>query len=483
MKNRIVSALILILAGSCASAPPEKAPANPAPTPVTERPPLNIPPVETPGTVEKPPVETPPADTLTIARQLELFRTTGNPTVARKAVENEIGLESLTLTDRAAYAGLLMAEGRQQDAKNEYLGVLKNKPEDRDSLLALAVLAGSEGNFTAQQEYLDRLLKAYPQDPEALATQGFAHLAQERLDRAESFFNRSLGVKDNPDAREGMARIKLIGEKWQDALNQTDAGLALDAQRDSLYALRSQANIGLEKLLAAEEDLNKAIALAPAYSWHYLDRARLRWRALYKADQALEDLATVLKVEPDNFFALIYRGEILESKDDAAGAYKDFVKAISIRPDYRYAYPSLAILSFQAKDWERARNYALKSWTMHAGEYAFPWIAALSSRFLGKEADAKSVLEQAFKQYANQPLIQEMCRFLITPTVSFGLDDGLAREKSPVVKHRLMFYQGVQYALMNRPQSAQALWEPVAALDLKNVPEIRMAKAFMAAPQ
>jgi len=336
-----------------------------------------------------------------------------------------------------------------------------------------------QGDTTRQQLFLDRLLKAYPRDPESLAAMGFFHYTQDRTDRALKYFNQSIQEKDNADAREGLARLSLDSQKWDDALETLDAAIALDPRRDSLFALKSRAHGGLQKFLEAEEDLNKAVELAPDNLWNLLDRARLRWRDLYKPLGSLEDLNRILIQEPENFFALVYRAEINESMDNVKEAYEDFVKAITLRPDYKYAYPSLSILSFQTQDWERAQNYALKSWRLYSGEYAFPWIAALSLRKLGRNNDAKPILEQAFKQYSSQPLIQEMCRFLLTPAVAYGLDDGLAKEKSPVVKARLKFYQGFQYQLMKQPQAAKVLWDEVSEQKLRNVPEIRMAKAFL----
>jgi len=471
MKSPFRFILILLVVSSCVSPPPASPP--PEKTPVVT--PIVV------ITPEKPlpPVVTPETDILTIGDQLRIFQETGDAAKARIAVETQIGLARLTTTDKSAYAGLLLAEGRLIQAKNEFEEVLKAKPDDKDSLISLASLSAGEGDTTKQQIYLDRLLKAYPADPQALAAMGLFHYSQDRTDRALKYFNQSLGAQDNPDAREGLARISLDEKKWEEALVQLEAGLALDPTRDTLFSLKSRAHSGLKQYLESEVDLTSAIKVSPENLWNLLDRARLRWRDLYKPEGSLEDLEKVLSLEPDNFFALVYRGEINESKDHVKAAYQDYLQVLKIRPDYKYAYPSMSILAFQSQDWERAQTYALKAWTLYSGEYAFPWIAALSLRMLNRPNDAKSILDQAYRQYGNQPLIQEMCRFLLTPTVAFGLDDGLAKEKSPVVKARLKFYQGFQYHIMKMPQASKALWDEVSQQVLRNVPEVRMAKAFL----
>lgn len=468
------SALVAVLfaAAGCVSPPPQRPPETPPPAAVPEVPP------QTP--VVRPPEKTPETqDILTIGEQLRIFEKTGDAAQARQAVENQVGLARLTATDKSAYAGLLMAEGKFDQARRTFQEVLDKKPEDKESLLALAFLAGSEGKSDLQKTYLDRLLTARPQDPDVLAAAGLFYYTQGKTSQAEDFYNRSLAAKDNADAREGLARLALDAEKWDQALNQTDAGLLLEPRRDSLHSLRSRAHAGLGKFLEAEVDLTRAVGFGPTNPWNYLDRARLRWRELYKPDGALEDLAKVLDKDPQNFFALVYRGEINESRDKVPEAYQDYLKILELRPDYKFAYPSMAILAFQQKDWRRAEEYARKAWVLYPGEYAFPWISALSLRALGKNQDSKPVLDQAFRQYAAQPLIQEMCRFLLTPQVSFGLDDGLAKERSPVVRTRLKFYQGFQYFITGKPRAAAALWDEVAAQTLRNVPEIRMAKAFL----
>jgi tetratricopeptide (TPR) repeat protein len=96
------------------------------------------------------------------------------------------------------------------------------------------------------------------------------------------------------------------------------------------YVQRAQAYTQLDKLDMSRADLDRAISLKSLPST-YLLRAHLSARE-GKFDQAHADVATVLRLQPNDFNGLVARGTIYRGQKSWDAALADFNKAIQLQP-------------------------------------------------------------------------------------------------------------------------------------------------------
>jgi len=179
---------------------------------------------------------------------------------------------------------------------------------------------------------------------------------------------------------------------------------------------------------------------------------------------------------PDNFFAWSALAAVYEDQREPRRAYDAWLKALSLRPDYRSAYPSVAILAFRYQDFARAVTYSKEAAKDYPAEYAFPFVEALSLRALGQPQQGQFALEKARPRFDRGSTVDEMFRFLLTPGSDYAFNTVLNQEKKETVRVRLRFYQGCYYALTRSPASAKAAFDEVAGSTLMKIPEIDAAR-------
>lgn len=456
---------------SCPSAPPPENPppaATPIPSPVVRPPERAEPPA--------PPASRQPSvlDEITELNTPESFQR------ALAVFEREGVQERLVPEERVVYAAVLLSQGRQQEARTQYEKVLSAQPNNPEALRVMALMARAGGNTAQQIGYLERWARAYPQDPRPLAALGWANLEQNRKDQAQRYFEQSLRLGRTPEAYAGLSRLALENKKNDEALTNIDQAIQLEPDNDAWHAQRHEVLLKLERPQAAEEAISLAIRLNPGDPWHWLDRARLRHRTLYRSEQALEDLNRLLQIDPQNFFGLVYRAEILESQGKLEESYRDYREAYSQKPEYDPIYPSFALLSFLYEDYPTAIRMAQESFKQYPGEWAFPVIQALSLLRLRRDQEANQVLNRAAANFQNQPLVRELYRFVTNPRATFAMNSLLERETNEVTRTRVQFYLGYLYGVLGQQQSSRSVLRQVSESRLKNIPEIPMARVLVA---
>jgi tetratricopeptide (TPR) repeat protein len=388
--------------------------------------------------------------------------------------------ERLIPEERVVYGAVLLSQGRTDEARKQYQRVLQAQPNNPDALRVMAMFSQMDGNSTQQLDYLQRWARAFPQDPRPLAALGWAYLEQNKVDMAQQNFLASLRHGRTSEALAGMSQINLGQKKNDEALANIDEAINLDPSNDSWHALRHQILIKLERPQAAEQAISQAIQLSPGDPWHLLDRARLRYRTLYKSEQALEDLNQLLQIDPRNFFGLVYRAEILESQGKLEASYRDYRLAYQLKPEYDPIYPSMALLSFLFDDFPTAIKMAEESFKQHPGEWAFPVIQALSLRQLRREEEATRLLNRVSTNFQNERLVNELIRYIGNPRANFAMNSLLERETNEIVKTRVQFYLAYLNRLLGQQQAARSIFRLVGESRLRNIPEIPMARVMAA---
>jgi len=397
----------------------------------------------------------------------------------RKLATGETVPADLTTSDLSLYSSLLLTAGRWKEAE-QALEVLETRtPGDRSVLWSLTLLAGTRGDLAAQEKRLAAYEKVWPADPEAQGIR--ARILLKKGDRAgaKNAWTAVVAQGENSGALSGLAELALDAKRPQEALALADRAAKVAPEDDQIWALRARVLVELTRYQEARKDLDRAITLAPEDPWHRLDRGKLALLHLYDFNGAQADLEFATIRIPDNFFGWEALAEVYEEQDRPKQAWVAWMKALSLQPDYSFAYPSAAMLSFRYQDWPRAAYYARLAAKIHPGEYAFPFVEALSLRAQGQIPAAQIVLEKARPRFTRGSTVDEMFRFLLTPGSDYHLNAALNLEKQENVRLRLRFYQGCYYTLTKAPASARAAFEEVEVSTLKKIPEITAARDWL----
>jgi tetratricopeptide (TPR) repeat protein len=401
--------------------------------------------------------------------------------IDRRLAARQATLADLSTADLTTYSNLLLAAGRLTDAEAALTAVNTRAPGDHSVLLALALLAGARGDAAAQAQRVNALEAAFPGDPDAGDLKARQLLAQGDKAGAKAAWQAVLARTEAVPALLGLAELALDAKKPQEALTWADRAVKVAPGDDQAWAAHARAQTALGEYSGARRDLDKALALAPDDPWHHLDRGKLAWLHLFDPQLAQSDLEFVTLKVPDNFFGWSALAEVYEDQDRPRQAYNAWMKALSLRPDYRFGYPSAAMLSFRFQDFPRAAAYAREAAKDYPAEYAFPFVEALSLKALGKWPAAVAALEKARPRFTRGSTVDEFFRFLLTPGsgADYYFNTAMNLEKRDNIRLRLRFYQGCFYALNKSQGAAKAAFDEVGASSLMKIPEIAASRDWL----
>jgi protein O-mannosyl-transferase len=218
----------------------------------------------------------------------------------------------------------LAAEGRFDEAVDQFQRALRIDPNDSDAVYNLGNALARQGNFEAAGKQLQYALQVNPRNAMAAYDLGNVRVRQGRFDEAMNQFERAL---------------------------KTDPGLT-----------RAHYNIG--NLLTQQGKLDEAIAhfrqvmlLAPedGRAPYHLGQIFSRQG---KFDEAIRHYRLALRIDPSNLKARYYLAVALAEQGDFEGASKEFRESLRADPNLSEAHAGLArALTAQGKKDEAVRHY------------------------------------------------------------------------------------------------------------------------------
>ncbi len=205
-------------------------------------------------------------------------------------------------------------------------------------------LLQSNDAAAAAREF-DLLIRAAANFAPALAGHGYAELARGRHDEAVAAFDRATAAAPYAPALVGRGLAQLAAGRDAAALDSFAAALAADpalpdvaGRIETLRVRQLQDRVTRAERAAAAERWDDAraayraaIAASPESAFLYRDLARVELRA-GQDDAALEQARQALALDDDDARAHLVVGEVLDRRDDVAGALAAYERAAAIDP-------------------------------------------------------------------------------------------------------------------------------------------------------
>jgi tetratricopeptide (TPR) repeat protein len=210
---------------------------------------------------------------------------------------------------------LLLQAGDLKSAEREFSSALKLTAGFYPAEAGLGYVELARDDAKAALPHFDRALEQDPKHLSSLLGRGRSLLALNREADALPAFEAALAI--DPSLAEVARRVEVMQfRRQQNDLNQA---------RTAALAGRQEEAIGL---------YNRAIQASPDSAFLYRELAGVE-RQGGLTDRALEHFAKAVALEPGDAASRVQIGEMLEARDDFAGAAEAFAAALAIEPDSR----------------------------------------------------------------------------------------------------------------------------------------------------
>jgi len=210
-------------------------------------------------------------------------------------------------------ARLLLKQKRYRDAEQHAAAVLQHNPDDADALQVIGHCRLDTGNYQDATKLFERCLSIEPDDDYVHYLMAFAFYKTKATEKATSFLQSAIRLNPYASGYHGLfAYIMLDQNRYDDALQKANEGLAVNAHDLTCLNARSNALFRLKNKEAAFDTIREALAVDPDddfthtnFGWHFMEAG--------KHKQAREHFRQALRINPDNERARIGYKESLKA--------------------------------------------------------------------------------------------------------------------------------------------------------------------------
>ena len=241
--------------------------------------------------------------------------------------------------------------GNLAAAESLYKRVLRADPDDFDALHWLGVVEAQRGRHDAAVRLLGRALTVNPRSPRAYSHLGLALVALQRFDEALRSFDNALAIKT--DFVEALLNRGItLGDlhRHAEAVESLEGALALEPGNVAALLNRGVALKHLERHAEALASFDQAVAIKP----DFVAALFCRGNALADAKRHVEALRSydrALAIEPAFTAAMFARGELRQNLGRHEEAISDFAGVLKNDTNDKYARGYLHYSRLHCCDW------------------------------------------------------------------------------------------------------------------------------------
>ncbi len=339
--------------------------------------------------------------------QAQLAGRNGDLSKARKYLEKAVKQAPEDVQLRKMLLEVLVNAGAYDDALRLCQGVLDEKPDDGESLFAMALIHLQQNQLEKAENNLEKLLNNPAWEGQASFYLGKIELERHHPDKALAWFDK---VKDGNYAFDAdLASISLLmNQKRFDEAEQRTKRMESKYPEQKLRILMVKAELfnQLGKYQEAFDALSQALKDAPDNRDVLYARALVAER-LDKLDLLEADLHTILQKNPDDVGALNALGYTLTDKTsryEEAEKYLD--QALKLQPDEAVIIDSYGWLQFKLGKQALALEYLKKAYAK-APENEIAAHVAEVLWSMGNLKEAKDLFETAYKKSPDDEYLLE----------------------------------------------------------------------------
>lgn len=235
-------------------------------------------------------------------------------------------------SQRISEASILLREGKVQEAASLFDRIVRDYPQHPDALNKAAALAYQRGKLSDALGYLEQAIAAAPHDARNYYLRG---LALEDLHRPEdAILSLQQAIRVKPDYAEAYNNIGILLHDQQRF--EAAAAHFRDAIRHHPNYVRAYNNLGsslraLGDFAGARQQFEQAVLLKPDY-FQALYNLGLSCRELGELKQAEVHFSQTLRLKPDYIEAYNQLGHVQRQLENFEGAEACFTRAAQLKP-------------------------------------------------------------------------------------------------------------------------------------------------------
>jgi tetratricopeptide (TPR) repeat protein len=301
------------------------------------------------------------------------------------------------------YIQLLIQAKRDDEARSLVEGILRSSPKDDDALVFRSQLQIDAGDVSEAAQTLEVVVNNSPNNIPAHYALGVVFEKQGNLQRAENQWREALRLNpDYLDAERSIADAAMLQGDMNSLEDAASQMIRLQPGSPEGYGLRALSNINRTRYAIAEQDVHRAIEVAPQSAFGYVQMGNLSLAQKHYSDAA--------KAYQDALDRNANSTDALRGLANAYVAEKQTDKAIAIvngqigkSPANSNFYNLLGALLFHVKkDFNGAETALAKSIELDRRNYQ-AWIQLCQVRAAKGEIDqAIAIGEQSLKDNPRQ---------------------------------------------------------------------------------
>jgi tetratricopeptide (TPR) repeat protein len=312
---------------------------------------------------------------------------------------------------RFTYGKLLGDSGQSEKAREVFEALHAEKPQNRDVLFALGLLALEDEDGKQAKSFFSQLLKLGDPSQQASYFMGLAEQMSGNIDAALVWF-ASVPVNSNRFDMAQNSYVNILVERGQlDKAREHLAAMRKELPQQALQYYMFEASLLREQgqSQVAFDLISGAIKQYPLSEELRYSRAMIA-ESINKLDVLESDLRWILEKDPDNAQALNALGYTLTDRTDRhQEALTMIQRALELKPGDPFYLDSLGWVYYRLGDLEKAEKFLREAlevqpdteFSAHLGEVLWE---------RGKKDEAMQVWQKALEQDADNSLLLDTMR-------------------------------------------------------------------------
>lgn len=251
----------------------------------------------------------------------------------------------------------LHAQGKLPEALEQYDAILRDHPEDFDTLLLIGVLQGQLADFDKATDFLSKALQINPNHAVARINLGRAYLGAGKVEAAFGAFDEVLKVEPSQaDALLAKGSLLLENGRLTESIECYDRLLQSHPKHSPAWLYRGNALWELGDVGAALASYQKAREADPTVADHHLSEGEALL-ALNRDQQAREAFDRAVQINPNLVEGHLGRASALIKQRNIVGALVSADRARQLQPNSARAYCLLGCGQFELGHLEPALEF------------------------------------------------------------------------------------------------------------------------------